>query len=48
LTTLAQPTVELGKGAMEIVLAVLAEKPDNKPITNVMVAARLVVRASSG
>jgi DNA-binding LacI/PurR family transcriptional regulator len=49
LTTIAQPKLEMGQQAMEMVLALLADghQPGGK-VANVVVQGRLVVRESSG
>ncbi|MGD2039588.1 MAG: LacI family DNA-binding transcriptional regulator [Anaerolineae bacterium] len=49
LTTLAQPVTALGEGAVEMVLALLADDgADGGFVANRLVRGRLVVRASSG
>jgi DNA-binding LacI/PurR family transcriptional regulator len=49
LTTIAQPMGKLGRGAMEMVLALLSEDEGSEPpATNVTVRGRLIKRASSG
>jgi LacI family transcriptional regulator/LacI family repressor for deo operon, udp, cdd, tsx, nupC, and nupG len=49
LTTIAQPMAELGQGAMEMVLALLADDVGSElPVTDVTIKGRLIVRASSG
>lgn len=49
LTTIAQPVARLGSGAMETLLALLADDGCSEPpVANVTVCGRLIVRASSG
>ncbi|MBC7316896.1 MAG: substrate-binding domain-containing protein, partial [Chloroflexi bacterium] len=50
LTTIAQPMAELGRRAVEMGLALLAEQREDKvpAASNVILRGRLVVRASSG
>jgi DNA-binding LacI/PurR family transcriptional regulator len=49
LTTVAQPKPKMGKMAMEMVLALMADGDDNaRSISNVTVQGRLIVRESSG
>jgi LacI family repressor for deo operon, udp, cdd, tsx, nupC, and nupG len=49
LTTIAQPKIEMGKQAMEMVLALMpGGDPDSATVSNTVVEGRLIVRASSG
>jgi DNA-binding LacI/PurR family transcriptional regulator len=49
LTTVAQPKPEMGKLAMEMVLALLSDSgPSKQEVTNVVVRGELIVRESSG
>jgi LacI family repressor for deo operon, udp, cdd, tsx, nupC, and nupG len=48
LTTIAQPKAEMGRVAMEMVLAVMKEADSNGRVSNVVVEGQLIVRESSG
>ena len=48
LTTIAQPKLDMGKHAVEMVLELLEHSPGGPPLSNVVVQGQLVVRESSG
>ena len=49
LTTIAQPMLDMGRRAMDMVLALMANGgPGNGRVSNVVVQGRLIVRESSG
>jgi DNA-binding LacI/PurR family transcriptional regulator len=49
LTTIAQPKTQMGRRAIEMVLALMGSgDPDNSDVSNVVVEGRLVIRSSSG
>lgn len=48
LTTIAQPKFEMGRRAVEMALTLMGSRPQESPVSNVVVQGRLIVRASSG